>query len=171
MRFAPLFAVTTLAGLLFSGTAHATSAHPIQDRVLTASTLYRTGELQASQCAERHVKPNDVAAAKRYLTAVLNCLNQSWGAHFKRAGLHFTKARIGFITKPRKYCGYPWVRAQATYCATERRFLVLLDDSVLENTSDLFLFRVAAHGTGTMCRTSSGSSAPTIAIRSGTRAK
>ncbi|MER6950932.1 neutral zinc metallopeptidase [Nonomuraea sp. NPDC000554] len=148
MRFSSLLAATTLACLLLSGTAHAASAYPIRDRVLTANKLYRTGELRASQCAERDVKPNDVAAAKRYLTAVLNCLNRSWGAHFKRAGLPFTKARIGFITKPRKYCGDSWGSTSATYCNAERRFLVLLDDSLLEDPSDLYLFGLAAHEYG-----------------------
>ncbi|MEU6716063.1 neutral zinc metallopeptidase [Nonomuraea sp. NPDC046802] len=148
MRLAPLITATALASLLLSGTAHATSVYPIRDRVLTANKLYRTGELEASQCAERDVKPNDVPAAKRYLTAVLNCLNRSWGTHFKQAGLTFAKARIGFITKPRKYCGDSWGSASATYCDAERRFLVLLDDSLLEDTSDLFLFRLAAHEYG-----------------------
>ncbi|MEV3986749.1 hypothetical protein [Nonomuraea sp. NPDC049758] len=126
-RFVTLVATTTLASLLLSGTplsgtplsgtAHATSAFPIRARVLTANKLYRTGELQASQCPEREVGPKTVASAKRYLTAVLNCLNRSWGAHFKRAGLPFAKAKIGFITKPRKYCGEPWGSAAAIYWA------------------------------------------------------
>ncbi|MGW4469557.1 neutral zinc metallopeptidase [Nonomuraea sp. NPDC004354] len=148
MRPAPLLAATVLACLLLSGTAPAASAYPIKDRALTANELYRTGELQASRCAERDVQPNDAAAAKRYLIAVLNCLNRSWGAHFKRAGLPFTRPRIGFITKPRKYCGDAWGNASATYCYAEQRFLVLLDDSLLEDPSDLYLFRLVAHEYG-----------------------
>lgn len=153
MRFVTLVATTTLACLLLSGTmlsdtAHAASAFPIRARVLTANKLYRTGELQASQCPEREVGPKTVASAKRYLTAVLNCLNRSWGAHFKRAGLPFAKAKIGFITKPRKYCGEPWGSAAATYCDAERRFLVLLDDDLLDDPTDLFLFQTAAHEYG-----------------------
>ncbi|TMR94763.1 neutral zinc metallopeptidase [Nonomuraea basaltis] len=149
MRFAPLLAAATLACLLLSGTAPAAAgAYPIRDRALTGNKLYGTGELQQSDCPERDIKPNDVAAAKRYLTAVLDCLNRSWGAHFKRAGLPFTKAKIGFITKPRKYCGSAWGAAAATYCDAERRFIVLLERDLLEDTSDLFLFRLAAHEYG-----------------------
>ncbi|MFI7424872.1 neutral zinc metallopeptidase [Nonomuraea sp. NPDC049684] len=153
MRFATLVATATLTCLLLSSTplsnaAHAASAFPIRARVLTANKLYRTGELRASQCAERDVGAKTVASAKRYLTAVLNCLNRSWGAHFKRAGLPFAKAKIGFITKPRKYCGWPWGSAAATYCDAERRFLVLLDDDMLDVSTSLFLFETAVHEYG-----------------------
>jgi uncharacterized protein len=147
MRFASLIAVFTLFCLLLSGTAHAAS-YPIRDRALTANKFYRSGELQPTECPERDIQPNDVPAAKRYLTAVFNCLNESWGAHFKRAGLPFSKPRIGFITKPRRYCGDAWGNAAATYCRKERRFVFLLDRNVLDDPSDLFLFDVAAHEYG-----------------------
>ncbi|SEH03243.1 hypothetical protein SAMN05444920_13447 [Nonomuraea solani] len=147
MRFAPIAAAFTLACLLLSGTANA-SAYPIRDSTLTANKLYKTGDLRKSKCHEPSVQRNDVASAKRYLTAILGCLNRSWGAHFKRAGLPFTPAKIGFITKPRKFCGSSWDDAAGVYCPSERRFLVLLDKVVLEDPTDLYLFNVAAHEFG-----------------------
>ncbi|MDF2708109.1 MAG: hypothetical protein K0R62_3761 [Nonomuraea muscovyensis] len=148
MRFTPLLAASALFFLLLSGTAHAT-AYPIKDPVLTKNKLYRTGELRPSDCRERDIEPDDVPAAKRYLTSVFNCLNAAWGAHFKRAGLPFAKARIGFITKPRRYCGDSWGKYTAgVYCPAERRFLIILDDDTLDDPSDLFLFQLAAHEYG-----------------------
>lgn len=47
-----------------------------------------------------------MASVKRYLTAVLDCLNRAWGAHFAEAGLPFEKARVAFITEPRRFCGH-----------------------------------------------------------------
>ncbi|GAA3552566.1 hypothetical protein GCM10022419_036140 [Nonomuraea rosea] len=149
MRLPAVLAAVLVTLLLAGNTAAAhASAYPIRDRVLTVNKLYRSGKLQPTQCPERAIEPHDVALAKRYLTAVLNCLNASWGAHFKRAGLPFAKARIGFITKPRRYCKAAWDDAAARYCASEKRFLVLLDDDLLEDTADLFLFRLAAHEYG-----------------------
>jgi predicted metalloprotease len=145
--FSPVVAAFALFCLLLPGTAHAAS-YPIRDRALTANKLYSSGKLQQSECPEQDVEPDDVPAAKRYLTAVLDCLNTSWGAYFEQAGLPFTKARIGFITKPRKYCGSKWGGAAAMYCNKERRFIVLLDDDMLSDPSDLFLMNVAAHEFG-----------------------
>ncbi|NRQ36723.1 metalloprotease-like protein [Nonomuraea sp. NN258] len=149
MRFTRFLAGFAVACLPWSGTAVAQAA-PVSadDRVLTANRLYRGGELQPGRCVERGVRPNHVPSAKRYLTGVLNCLHQSWGAYFERAGLPFAKSRIGFITKPRRYCGHPWGAAQATYCHQERRFLILLNRNVLDDPSDLYLFGLAAHEFG-----------------------
>lgn len=148
MRLTPLVVACTLFSLLLSGTAQA-SVYPIRDPDLTKNKLYATGDLEPSRCRERDVKRNDVPSAKRYLTTVLNCLNASWEAHFERAGLPFRKARIGFITKPRRYCGHAWGKyTAATYCGAERRFVVLLDDDTLDDPWDLFLFQVAAHEYG-----------------------
>jgi predicted metalloprotease len=151
MRSASLLAGLVVFSLTLTGTAHAataSTAHPIRDRALTANPFYRTGTLKAFSCPEEVVEPNDVASAKRYLTGVLDCLNTAWGAHFKRAGLPFSKARIGFITKPRRYCRTSWGQAAAMYCPSERRFVVLLNDELLEDPSDLVLFNIAAHEYG-----------------------
>lgn len=148
MRFTSLTAASAITCLVLSGIAQPASAYPINDQILTANTLYRTGKLPQGKCPEREIKPNDIAAAKRYLTAVVTCLNQSWGARFKQAGLPFAEAKIGFIAKPRKYCGVPWGEAVARYCGAERRLLVQLKRSILDDPSDLFLFALAAHEYG-----------------------
>ncbi|MEV0616614.1 neutral zinc metallopeptidase [Nonomuraea sp. NPDC050404] len=146
----PAVLAAFLSALLLAGstTAHATAhaaAYPVRDRVLTANQLYSSGKLAPVRCRERTITPD---SAPRYLSAVLSCLNASWGAHFKRAGLPFTRARISFITKPRRYCGHAWDEAQAKYCFAENRFLVLLDGDVLKDPSDLYLFNVVAHEYG-----------------------
>ncbi len=71
---------------MLPGAEHAAS-FPIRDRVLTDNKLYRTGKLHLTECRERSVKADRKPSAKRYLTSVLDCLNTSWAAHFKRAGL------------------------------------------------------------------------------------
>ncbi|WP_344475221.1 neutral zinc metallopeptidase [Nonomuraea monospora] len=147
MRITGLICGVVLSLALLGNTAHATT-YPIRDRVLTANKLYSAGELQASRCTERKVKPNDVALAKSYLTKVFNCLNTSWGAYFKRAGLPFSPAAIGFITKKKRFCGEAWGGAAGKYCPAERRFVILLDKDLLADPSDLFLFGLAAHEYG-----------------------
>lgn len=144
MRLSALVAVLLCATLLPAHTAQA-SAYPIRDRVLTANKLYGSGKLEPTECPERKIEPDNVTQAKRYLQAVLDCLNTSWGAHLARAGLPFSKAKMGFITKPRRFCSSSWGSASGAYCAREKRFLILLDDDLLEVTSDLFLFSLAAH--------------------------
>ncbi|MCP2346811.1 neutral zinc metallopeptidase [Nonomuraea roseoviolacea] len=138
----------TLFSLLLSGTAQA-SAYPIREPDLTKNKLYGTGALEPGECHERDLRANDVPSAKRYLTAVLNCLNTSWGAHFKRAGMPFSKSGIGFITKPRRYCGNKWGKyTAAAYCDKERRFLVLLDKDTLSDPEGVSLMQLAAHEYG-----------------------
>ncbi|WP_344580017.1 neutral zinc metallopeptidase [Nonomuraea roseoviolacea] len=135
----------TLFSLLLSGTAQA-SAYPIREPDLTKNKLYGTGALEPGECRERDMKRNDVPSAKRYLTAVLNCLNASWGAHFERAGLPFSKAGITFLTKPRRYCGDKWGKYVAgTYCRKERSFAVLLDKDALSDPEGLSLMELAGH--------------------------
>ncbi|MEU4830678.1 neutral zinc metallopeptidase [Streptosporangium sp. NPDC023615] len=149
---------------MLSGTAHATvsdpapgARYPIRDSVLTKNKLYRSGELTASECPEREIQAGSVPSAKRYLTSVLNCLNTAWGAHFKKARIPFSKSRIAFSVKPKRFCGYKWEKdTAAAYCGRERRFLVKLDKEVLEDPSDLVLFSVAAHEYGHHVQTITG---------------
>ncbi|KAB8183601.1 hypothetical protein FH608_049010 [Nonomuraea phyllanthi] len=147
MRLFALCATVTVGLLSASTSAHA-ATYPIRDHVLTANELYSSGIFHTSRCPERKIPPNNITLAKRYMTSVLGCLNASWGAHIKRAGLPFTPAKIGFITKPHKYCGLPWGQIVARYCAAEGRVLVLLKDSLLGDPSDLFLFQLTAHEYG-----------------------
>jgi predicted metalloprotease len=165
MRFTPLLAISTLLWILLAGTAHAAATYPIHDSVLTANKLYRSGKLKPSRCPERNIKPDDIPAAKRYMTSVLNCLNTSWAAQFKRMGLPFSKAEISFAIKPRRYCGFPWGLAAAMYCDTEKRFLVQLNDDLLDDPSSVYLFFLAAHEYGHHVQNLSGLGAALAAYR------
>ncbi|AQZ64411.1 YpfJ protein, zinc metalloprotease superfamily [[Actinomadura] parvosata subsp. kistnae] len=148
MRLFALCAAVIIALLPVRATAHGMT-YPIRDPVLTANKLYSSGIFHTSRCPERKITRNSITLAKRYMSSVLDCLNASWGAHFKRAGLPFSVATIGFTTtRPRKFCGLPWGHIAARYCADEQRMLVRLNDSLLADPSDLFLFQLVAHEYG-----------------------
>lgn len=134
-----------------SASAAATAAkaeYPIKSRQLTHHKLYRTGPLAPSDCPERPIEPNDVAMAKNYVRAIYNCLGDSWGAHFKAAGMRFSKPSLGFITRPKRFCGDSWGQAAGVYCNKTKRFVLLLDKQMLKIVDDLFLMDVVAHEYG-----------------------
>ncbi|WP_219467273.1 neutral zinc metallopeptidase [Nonomuraea rhizosphaerae] len=148
LRLASLLSVFLLSSLFLTNAAQAAS-YPIRDRSLTANALYDAGELQATGCREKSVKPNNVPSTKKYLTSLLDCLNASWAAYFEQAGLPFTEAGMDFVTtKPRKYCGWSWGSAQGVYCGKQHKFRILLNKDVLDEPSDLFLFVLVAHEYG-----------------------
>ncbi|MBO3752542.1 neutral zinc metallopeptidase [Streptosporangiaceae bacterium NEAU-GS5] len=169
MKKMGLIALAVLSGLLLAGTpAHADSAgttkagavkaaarYPVHDDELTDNELYYSGELESSNCRETSIKHRTVASAKRYVTAIFNCLNRSWAAHFEEADLPFEEPSLGFITKPTKFCGGPWGDAAATYCSKSERFVVLLDKDTLQDTT-LFLYDTVAHEYGHHIQTITG---------------
>lgn len=81
-----------------SGTA---AAHPIKNRTLTDNRLYGAGPLPATDCRERPVKKADARSAKVYLNEVLNCLNRSWTAELKQAGLKQSRVKLTYATRAR----------------------------------------------------------------------
>jgi uncharacterized protein len=100
-----LLASGLLVALLAPGTADA-AAYPIRNSpTLTDSNLYDSGEIKPSACSGGALSTESSAAAKRTLTALWRCMNTSWSAHFKRAKLPFTPAKLVVITKPARFCG------------------------------------------------------------------
>ncbi len=150
--------VAALPLLMLSGmTAHADSAatataaarYPIDDPDLIDNDLYDTGELARVACTTKTYKRNNLASAKSYLTAGVDCMNRTGQAHFDNAGLPFNKPGFGFITKPRRFCDAPWGEGAAgVYCTTTERFLVLLDRDTLADPSGLDLYFTTAHEYG-----------------------
>lgn len=135
-------AVAGAAGLFLTGTAN---AYPIKDPVLTKNALYGTGRLAASKCAEPPIRNNDRTLAKRYIAAVTNCLNASWGAHFKAAKLPFGKPRLRIVDKvPAGYCDSDVSKdpSQAYYCSASRTMMIQIGKDWLTSADDLWLLHV-----------------------------
>nr|WP_062337420.1 neutral zinc metallopeptidase [Herbidospora sakaeratensis] len=145
MRLTPF--VTVLASLLVVGAAPA-NAYPIDDRALTQNALYRTGRLAPVDCPEPPLRDGDAASARTYAITVASCLNEAWGAHFRKNGLPFTPVKISFQTRPKAFCGRKWGDAAGRYCDSQRRFMVLLDRDALVDSSNLYLYLVIAHEFG-----------------------
>ncbi|MFI6816214.1 neutral zinc metallopeptidase [Nonomuraea sp. NPDC050328] len=94
------------------------------------------------------MESQNLTQAKAYSRKVFDCLGRTWGAHFKAAGIRFTRPTIGFITKPKRFCGSKWGDAGAAYCHESDHFVVLLDKNALEDPSDLYLMHLIGHEYG-----------------------
>ncbi|MDP9847599.1 neutral zinc metallopeptidase [Streptosporangium lutulentum] len=115
------------------------------------SPLLKTGKLATTSCPEPPIIDLGIPRTREYLTTVMKCLDKSWSAHFARAGLRFRKPTVRFYEEPaQKVCGtVPWpVNVGALYC-TERATLVFpLTGDWIENRTDLYPFKIAAHEYG-----------------------
>lgn len=139
-----------LAGLLLTGTAYAdTSAAgvpvPTGTEALTRNPLYRSGRLTVP-CGIQPEDSSGFAAAKKHLTAMLNCLNASWSAQLKKVGLPFRSPKIRFIAKPTRVCGSAWDEGVAgLYCGGERLLVILVDEDATEDPADPVTLHILAH--------------------------
>ncbi|MFC7646165.1 neutral zinc metallopeptidase [Streptosporangium lutulentum] len=113
--------------------------------------MLKTGKLATTSCPEPPIIDLGIPRTREYLTTVMKCLDKSWSAHFARAGLRFRKPTVRFYEEPaQKVCGtVPWpVNVGALYC-TERATLVFpLTGDWIENRTDLYPFKIAAHEYG-----------------------
>ncbi|MBB5966921.1 neutral zinc metallopeptidase [Planomonospora venezuelensis] len=142
MRMRMIAALTGLAGLLLSGTAH---AYPIKDEMLTKNKLYSSGRLAAAACKEPPVKDGDAASLKKYWAGINTCLDTVWGAHLTKAGLPFSKPVLKFGKIPKKYCDFEIVKddSMAYYCPQSKTIMAQLGKNWLEDTDDLWLLHLA----------------------------
>ncbi|WP_433367324.1 neutral zinc metallopeptidase [Streptosporangium sp. CA-115845] len=142
-----------LVGLLLTGTAHAnvgtarTAGGPVPtgSKALTHNPLYRSGKMTVP-CG-RH--PDDfasVGAAKKHLTAMLGCLNASWSAQLKKAGLPFKKPAVRYLTKSTSACGWRWPEyVVGMYCVKQRQMVVRINDYAIQDPADPDLLVLIAH--------------------------
>ncbi|MET8052388.1 neutral zinc metallopeptidase [Streptosporangium sp. NPDC005286] len=142
-----------LVGLLLTGTAHAnvgtarTAGGPVPtgSKALTHNPLYRSGKMTVP-CG-RH--PDDFAsfgAAKKHLTAMLGCLNASWSAQLKKAGLPFKKPAIQFLTKSTSACEERWPEyVVGLYCPDQRKMVIRVNDYAIQDPADPDLLLLIAH--------------------------
>ncbi|MGV9596366.1 neutral zinc metallopeptidase [Streptosporangium sandarakinum] len=142
-----------LAGLLLTGTAHAgvgstgaaDASVPTGAKALTHNPLYRSGKLTAS-CGRQPEDSGSVTAVKKHLTAMLDCLNASWSARLKKAGLPFKEPKIRFMTKPGRACGSAWGKnVTGRYCTDERQLVILIKDYAIADPADPVLLHLIAH--------------------------
>lgn len=142
----------TLVASLFTGSAAhaAVAAHPIKNAdSLTKNALYASGRLPGSACPEPPVEAGNVASVRNYLIPLVKCLDRTWAAQFKKAGLPFSEPSVKFITRPQRVCGDEWSDdTQALYCDSNRQITFMLDKRVVDNPGDLFLLVVIAHEYG-----------------------
>ncbi len=77
-------------------------------------------------------------------------MNRSWGGHFSRAREAFARPAVRFYDEPvGTVCGVPWPSDAAAFYCTNRRTLVFpLSGAWIENRTDLYPFKVAAHEYG-----------------------
>ncbi|MFI7693896.1 neutral zinc metallopeptidase [Nonomuraea sp. NPDC049655] len=123
----------------------------------TANPLYRTGKLVDVNCEPGDLPPGSMIAYRRYLTRVTNCLNRTWAAQFRKAGLPFTKPRLRIITKKvRTPCGAWNTGADGVYCSTDRTMYLMISRDQLRNPFPLGITRLVAHEYGHHVQQASG---------------
>jgi uncharacterized protein len=91
-----------------SGTAQAAAA----------GRIYRVGPLTGYDCRGRAIAPGVPSSFAAFLNATTDCLDQTWSAAFREAGVPFSPPLRVFWTQPgRSPCGdYPAPGAAAFYC-------------------------------------------------------
>ncbi|MEV4382227.1 neutral zinc metallopeptidase [Streptosporangium sp. NPDC049644] len=138
-RWVPLVAVCL--AVLPAGVAQAAAPKP---------SLLKSGRLAATSCPEPPLIDRGIPQPGEYLTAVMKCLNTSWSAHFARAGLRFRAPAVRLYPEPaRRVCGIPWPQgADAFYCTKRATLVFPLTDAWIEDRTDLYPFKVAAHEYG-----------------------
>ncbi|MFG1945261.1 neutral zinc metallopeptidase [Nonomuraea sp. NPDC048826] len=140
---AALAAVT----LPLSGTAANAAVDPIDSPELTKNELYAAGPLPRTKCAEKRLRPGDKKQARAYVSAVVACLDKTWGRHLAKAGVDFAKLRVKHYSRiPKKYCGMDVGKedAQIWYCDRTKTLAVQVGKSWLEETDDLWLFQLTS---------------------------
>ncbi|WP_255529755.1 neutral zinc metallopeptidase [Planomonospora sp. ID91781] len=80
------------------------------------------------------------------MTAMLGCLNTSWSAQLRKAGLPFTKPTVRFITKPTRVCGAKRGKyVLGRYCHNRRQLTILIDKHMVADPAHPVALHVLAH--------------------------
>jgi uncharacterized protein len=133
----------SLSLLLAPGTADALT-YPIRDvPALTDNSLYDSGKIKTSKCADGALSTGSAAAAKHTLTGLWRCMNTSWAAHFKRAKLPFTPAKLVVFTKPTRFCGEV-LKEGSHFCFATKTGAVFVDKDYYLRTRVIYHFQYVA---------------------------
>ncbi|MBE1533429.1 neutral zinc metallopeptidase [Actinomadura algeriensis] len=120
----------------------------------TDNELYRTGDLEPVGCALPGLEPG-AASMRRFMDVLSDCLDDSWGRQFAKAGMTFdVPDRVFWRDSGRSPCGtYPSPGSSAFYCPANNTMYVGVDhivqtsgDEPLENFA--VFARVVAHEYG-----------------------
>ncbi|MGC5011358.1 neutral zinc metallopeptidase [Streptosporangium sp. DT93] len=130
--------------------ASVASVAPIASVAPPGNALLRSGRLAVTSCQEPPIVDRGIPRTREYLTAALRCLRKSWSAHFARAGLRFREPAVRLYEEPaRRVCGLTWPPNAAAFYCTERATLVFpLTGAWIEDRTDLYPLKVAAHEYG-----------------------
>lgn len=147
---AALTALTTLTALRVPAEAaeaadgQVTDAHAVPVKSPFAK---KAGKLARTSCPETEIAHGGVPRARQYLGVVMKCLDKSWGAYFARAGWTFRKPVVRYYDEPAgTVCGGPWPgEAAVFYCPGHSTIVFPLTGRWIENRTDLYPFKVAAH--------------------------
>jgi predicted metalloprotease len=122
---------------------------PVQTAQAAPVTFPR-GRLAATPCPETPISSGGIPRSREYLQTVVKCLDKSWAAYFKRAKRAFRKPTVRYYEEPAStVCGLPWPAHAAAFYCTDRRTLVFpLAGRWIEDRTDLYPFKVAAHEYG-----------------------
>ncbi|MFD2350358.1 neutral zinc metallopeptidase [Nonomuraea ferruginea] len=109
-----------------------------------------SGKLARVVCPESAITYGGIPRTREYLATVVKCLDKSWKAHFAADRRPFRKPAVRFYDEPeRRVCGVPWPESAAAFYCTNRRVLVFpLTGDWIENRTDLYPLKVAAHEYG-----------------------
>ncbi|MDA0643243.1 neutral zinc metallopeptidase [Nonomuraea ferruginea] len=109
-----------------------------------------SGKLARVVCPEPAITYGGIPRTREYLATVVKCLDKSWKAHFAADRRPFRKPAVRFYDEPeRRVCGVPWPESAAAFYCTNRRVLVFpLTGDWIENRTDLYPLKVAAHEYG-----------------------
>ncbi|MGW4962778.1 neutral zinc metallopeptidase [Nonomuraea sp. NPDC004186] len=143
----PLTRVLALVAVLAAVCVPAQIAHAAP---VTSPFAKKAGKLRDTACPETAITYGGIPRAREYLAAVVKCLDTSWGAYFGRAGWSFGKPVVRYYEEPEStVCGVPWPEQAAAFYCMERGTLVFpLTGRWIEDRTDLYPFKVAAHEYG-----------------------
>lgn len=108
------------------------------------------GKPAAMSCPETPISSGGIPRTREYLETVLTCLDKAWAGYFRRAKREFRKPVVRYYEEPEStVCGVAWPEHAAAFYCTNRRTLVFpLTGRWIEDRTDLYPFKVAAHEYG-----------------------
>ncbi|MEZ7127100.1 neutral zinc metallopeptidase [Nonomuraea sp. AD125B] len=145
MRFPPIKRALVLAAVLAVSLPPAPAGAAVQDPFRE-----KAGRLPVISCPETAISSGGIPRTREYLQTVVTCLNTSWRAYFAKAGRTFARPVVRYFDEPAdRICGGDWpAQAAAFYCVERRTLVFPLTGPWIENRTDLYPLKVAAHEYG-----------------------
>ncbi|GAT70104.1 metalloprotease-like protein [Planomonospora sphaerica] len=134
-----------------SGTvrAEASAGRPAAENAPVRNPFAGTGRLAATSCPEPPITEGGIPRTREYLAAAVKCLDRAWSAHFSRAGLRFRAPAVRFHEElPEYVCGVKNPHVDALYCIERATLVFPLTGMWIEDRTDLYPLRTAAHEYG-----------------------